>query len=148
MKAFRFRLESALSLRSFAKQEAAVALAGATARRRNAEERLRWCQEKLTTAEAELKPTRGESMTADELVRRQSAVAYCRDRVREALEARAQAAAKEDEHYHELMVARQKEEGLLRLKERAKEAYRLEAIRADELAVEEFLSARQRSARA
>lgn len=145
MKAFRFRLESALSLRSFAKQEAAMALAAATARRRNAEERLRLCQDELTTSEAELKPARGEAMTADELVRRQSSVAYCRDRVREAQDARVQAGEKEDERYHELMLARQEEEGLLRLKDRAKEAHRIEAIQADELAVEEFLNARQRS---
>lgn len=145
MKAFKFKLETALNLRSFAKRKAAVAMAAATARRIAAIEHLDFCENQLTKAEEFLKPERGTALTANEMVRRQGAVAFCRERITKAKAESDKAYEAEDQCYHALMQARQEEQGLLKLKEKARETHRFEMIRQDELAMEEFITARKRN---
>lgn len=146
MKKFNFRLESALRLRAFHKQQAARALAQATSQRSGIEDKLRISEERLSSAEALSVTPRGGRTTADEMVRRQAAIAYFRDEVRDIGAQYREALELEDRRHHALMLARQEEEGLLRMKEKAKEAYQVELIRSDELAVQEFTNAQRRSA--
>ncbi len=146
MKAFKFKMDSALSLRIFSRKTAAMALARATVQRAAAAEHLSICRKVLLEAESWLKPGRGVAMTADEFLRRQGSLSYCREHVRIAEEATRKAAIDEDQCCRELLLARQEEEGLLKLKDKAIEAHRMAMIRADEFAMQEFIGARERAA--
>jgi flagellar biosynthesis chaperone FliJ len=146
MKKFKFSLEAALGLRSFTKKQAGMSLALAAAQRRKTLARLESMQEQLREAEAQSTPARGESIRVDALLRRQATVSYCREQVALAKKADTDAVEEEARCYRSFMDARLEEETLLRLKEKSKEQHRVDVIRAQELAVEEFINARKRSA--
>jgi flagellar export protein FliJ len=124
--------------------EAARALARAIDRRRDLEGQLQALERKLAQVSADSVPARGERVTAGAMVRGQMAAGFYREQIKQVTEQYRSAWESETNCHRELMEARQEEEGLLRLKEKAQEAHQVEVLRADERAVQEFVNAQRR----
>jgi len=142
MKKFKFRLESALSLRRFRKQQAALTLSVAIAARMRSASNLERRKAAFNEAEKNCMPRVGETVTAAEMVCREASLLSMDEEIKVSMSEWRENVESEGLCYQELMEARKEEEGLLRLKGKAKEDHRLEMERVDEQAVQEFVNAR------
>ena len=142
MKKFTFRLDSVLTLRRHDKNQAAAALAYAQNLRIQIEGYLGEARQAHTAMENELRRCYETPSRGAEIIRIQDALAYQRGRV-DQFEERLQEALKNEDHCREVVIlARQREETILKLLEKEKEQYRRELDREDELTVVEFVNAR------
>ena len=144
MKKFKFRLESALSLRRFRKQqEAALALGAAIAQRMRSASNLERMRVAFAEAEKDCMPRVGETVTAAEMVCREASLLLMDEEIKASMQDFSELIDAESLCHKDLMAARKEEEGVLRLKGKARESHRLEIERADDQAVQEFVNARR-----
>ena len=142
MKRFRFKLDSVLTLYGFQKNRAAAALAEVQRRRIGLVEELNEALQTQLQFEETLRVRCRKSASAADLIRVQDALAQQRIHVDECNKQLQLAFRKEDQCREVVLSARQREETILKLREKQKERFRREQDRADERAVDEFVSAR------
>ena len=141
MKKFRFKLDSVLTVRRFRKNQAAFALAEAQNKRLELTAALTAARQSVSKMEEDLLACFLTSTRAAKIIRHQNGLSFQRLQISDMERQFETALEKEDKCRDAVLVARQGEETLLRLREKEKDRHRREQEKDDERAVIDFVNA-------
>ena len=144
MKAFRFRLESLLHLRSLTREKSLKEYAHAINERRLQEERRERISQRLAQIEDSVADRRKESISGHEQANFLASIEHDKDTLTNQREITSRALAEEEGRKAAYLKADIAEKALLRLKERRKEEHLQVEEAKDERALEDVIGARYR----
>jgi flagellar FliJ protein len=142
MKKPNFRLKALLEYRRFLKTQAASRLAEAARERAHAYAMLMRVNNGLDKLEADLMEASRSAIRASVLMLLQSGLAHQRQQVEQARKAYAAALEKEQQCHQATMKLQQEYKSVLNLQEKQMDQYRADALREEELALNEYTTAR------
>jgi len=143
MRRFQFSLDSVLTVRTFRKTEKAAVLSAALRERLLCEEKIASSKTELAATESMLQSALAQGSPAREVLLLQGAIGNQRLELEGLVEDWREALQRESAAREAVKEAQRACKALLKLEDRHRERFRKEAEKEDELAMQEFVSARK-----